>query len=52
MTACMTFAGPKISALELEDDKFGSEDLTQDGRSELLMSGNSHGSLSMMKESL
>jgi len=52
MIVCMIPAGPGISVLELEDDKFGLERSTKDGRSESSMLRNSYGVLSMMKETL
>ena len=52
MIVCTTPAGPGISVLELEDDKFGLERSTKDGRSESSMLRNSYGVLSMMKETL
>ena len=52
ITACMTPTGLGISALELEDNKFGLEGQTKDGRSESSMSKNCHGLLFVMNETL
>ena len=48
----MNPVGPKISVVELEDDKFGLEGRTKDGRSKSSMLRNSHGLLSVMNETL
>ena len=52
MTACMTSVGLGISVPELEDDKFGLEGRTKDGRFKSSMSRNSHILLAMMNETL
>ena len=48
----MTSVGLGISVPELEDDKFGLEGRTKDGRFKSSMSRNSHGLLSMMNQTL